>query len=126
VVGSLLLLANLVWWLYRTITAFSGDALMGLLLTLAVYIIFFYARMFALRVQDRVIRLEMKLRLREVLPPELARRFNEFTVKQLVALRFASDAELPALCTKVLNDRMTRQKEIKKLVKDWQGDYLRA
>lgn len=126
IVGSLLLLANLVWWIYRTFTAFSADALMLLLLVVAVYIIFFYARIFALRVQDRVIRLEMKLRMREVLPPALAGRFNEFTVKQLVALRFASDAELPALCAKVLDDRMTDQKGIKKMIKDWQGDYLRA
>ncbi len=125
-VAGLLLLANLGWWIYRTMTAFSGDALMGLLLGIALIIIFLYARMFAVTVQDRVIRLEMKLRVREALPPELARRFNEFTVKQLVALRFASDAELPALCAKVLNDRMTDQKAIKRLVKDWQGDYLRA
>lgn len=126
VVGSFLLFVNLVWWTYRAIAGFSWDAFMTWLFVIAVYIIFFYARLFALRVQDRVIRLEMKLRMREVLPPELARRFNEFTVKQLVALRFASDAELPALCAKVLDDRMTDQKAIKRLVKNWQGDYLRA
>ena len=123
---SLLLLVNLVWWVYRSVTSFSWDALMAVFLGIATYLIFVYARLFALRVQDRVIRLEMKLRLTEVLPPELARRFNEYSVKQLIALRFASDAELPALCAKVLNDRIADQKAIKKMIRDWQGDYLRA
>ncbi len=125
-VALLLLLVNLVWWIYRTIAAFSWDSLMMILLVVAAAIVYAYTRIFALTVQDRVIRLEMKLRMREVLPPALAGRFDEFTVRQLVALRFASDAELPALCATVLNDRIVDQKAIKKMVKDWQGDYLRA
>lgn len=103
---------------YPTILgAFVGAAL----LTLALF-----ARVFALTVQDRVIRLEMRLRLRELLPPDLVSRIPEFTTSQLVALRFASDAELPALARRVLDERLENRAAIKKLVKDWQGDFLRA
>src|SRR4029077_14574959 len=83
-----------------------------------------YARLFALTVQDRVIRLEMRMRLAELLPAELRPRIPEFTVAQLVSLRFAGDAELPALARKVLDEKMNNRKAIKQLVKDWQGDYL--
>ena len=57
---------------------------------------------------------------------DLRPRIPEFTVEQLVSLRFASDAELPALARKVLDEKMNDRKAIKQLVKDWQGDYLRA
>lgn len=103
---------------YATILgAFVGAAL----LTLALF-----ARVFALTVQDRVIRMEMRFRLRELLPPDLIPRIPEFTVDQLVALRFASDAELPSLARRVLDERLRDRKAIKQLVKDWQGDFLRA
>jgi hypothetical protein len=61
-----------------------------------------------------------------VLPAELRPRIPEFSVAQLVALRFASDAELPDLARKVLEEKLTDRKVIKKLVRDWQADYLRA
>ncbi len=91
------------------------------LLTLA-----FLARTMALTVQDRLIRLEMRLRLREVLPPELHDRIRELTCRQLVAMRFASDAELPELTREVLAGKLATSKEIKLRVKDWQADWLRA
>ncbi len=77
-------------------------------------------------VQDRVIRLEMRLRLAGLLPADLQARIQELTVDQLVSLRFASDAELPGLTRKVLDDKITDRKSIKKLVKDWQADWMRA
>jgi hypothetical protein len=79
-----------------------------------------------LTVQDRIIRLEMRLRLAEVLPVDLRPRIPEFNVAQLVSMRFASDAELPSIARKVLDEKMNDRKAIKQLVKDWQGDYLRA
>jgi len=84
------------------------------------------ARMFALRVQDRVIRLEERLRYERVLPADLQARIGEFSVAQMVALRFASDAELPALARKALDERIERGKEIKRLVVNWKADHLRA
>ena len=117
---------NLGWSLYRVATAFSWESVLGLLLAFAFLALLFYARIFALTVQDRVIRLEMRLRLERLLPDDLRSRMAEFTVDQLVSLRFASDGELPDLARRVLGERLTDRKAIKKLVRDWQGDFLRA
>ena len=84
------------------------------------------ARLMALTVQDRVIRLEMRIRLKEVLPADLRSRVGELTPAQLIGLRFASDAELPELVRQVLGGSLKTTKEIKKVVRNWQGDYLRA
>lgn len=84
------------------------------------------ARIMALTVQNRVIRLEMRLRLRELLNADLAKRIPELTTRQLIALRFASDAELPALVERTLKGEFPSGKAIKAAVKDWQSDYLRA
>jgi hypothetical protein len=117
---------NALWCIYIAFSVPSIDALIRLLVAIALLFLFFFARVFALTVQDRVIRLEMALRLRELLPPELRSRIGELTVKQLVALRFASDAELPALVSTVLADGIQDQKTIKKMVRHWQADHLRA
>ena len=84
------------------------------------------SRLMALSVQDRVIRLEMRLRLREALPLELQGRIADLTREQLVGLRFASDAELPDLVRKVLGGSLKTTTDIKKAIAQWQGDYLRA
>ena len=84
------------------------------------------ARVMALTVQDRVIRLEMRLRLRELLPSSMEADIAKLTVRQLVALRFASDAELPELVQHVLKGELTGEKEIKAAVKNWQADWQRA
>jgi Family of unknown function (DUF6526) len=117
---------NAFWSIYRCVRHFSGASLMTLLLALAFLLGTLYARMFALRVQDRVIRLEMRQRLERLLAPELRPRISEFTVGQLVALRFAGDAELPALARKVLDEKLTDRTAIKKMIQKWEPDYLRA
>jgi hypothetical protein len=120
-------LINLGTSIYRLIKiGYSWESLVNLLLALALVVLFFYARVFVLTVQDRVIRLEMRQRLAELLPADLRPRILEFSVGQLVALRFACDAELPALARKVLDEKLNDRKAIKQLVKDWQADYLRA
>jgi hypothetical protein len=121
-----LIVVNLVWSWYRMFEVRSGDSIVAALTATALVIVFFLARIFALRVQDRVIRLEMRLRLREVLPPGLIPRIVDFTPAQLVAMRFASDAELPDLAVAVLRDHIHDKKVIKQMIKDWQADHLRA
>jgi len=121
-----ILAANGVWTAYRAFTDFSGDRVMSLLVALALVVLAIYARVFALTVQDRVIRNEMRERLRQMLPPPMHSRIDDLTVGQLVALRFASDAELPELCTRVLNDRINDRREIKKMIKNWRADLIRA
>src|SRR5947209_6002125 len=88
-----------VWRIYRIP---SIDTVWATVVAAALLVLGFVARIMALTVQDRVILLEMRLRLREVLPPDLRGRVNELTRGQSVALRFASDAELPALVREVL------------------------
>jgi hypothetical protein len=86
----------------------------------------FLSRIQALTVQDRVIRLEMRLRLRAILPPDLQPSIDQLTHRQLVALRFASDAELPELVREVLAGKLGSGKAIKLRIKNWQADWLRA
>lgn len=97
-----------------------------ILLAAALFLGILYARLFALAVQDRLIRLEERVRYERVLPEELRWRADELTVNQFVSLRFASDDELPALMKKVLDEKMTSRKAIKQLIKNWRPDYLRA
>ena len=84
------------------------------------------ARGMALTVQDRVIRLEMRLRLKDVLPAAQHGDIAKLTRKQFVGLRFASDAELPSLVAKVLADDIQNADAIKKMVTNWVADDLRA
>ena len=121
-----ILLINLGWSVYRLYRAFSFETAVGLLLAVGLLIFFFCARIFTLRVQDRVIRLEMRLRMEKILPAELRSRIMEFTPSQLIALRFASDEELPELARKVLAEKIEDRKTIKKLITKWNPDYLRV
>jgi len=118
--------ADLIWASYRFVQTPSVGLALAMLTGIALLILALYARIFALTVQDRVIRLEMRLRLRELLPASLHSRIGEFTKGQLVALRFASDAELPELAEKVLRDNIQDRAAIKQMVKDWEADHLRV
>lgn len=118
---------NFGWSIYRMVhIGFSGDTLVNLLTAAALVLLMFHARLFALRVQDRVIRMEERGRMGRLLPEDLKPRIAEFTPGQLVALRFAGDSELPTLARKVLTDKVTDIKAIKLMVKNWRADYLRA
>lgn len=86
----------------------------------------FVSRLMVLAVQDRLIRLEMRLRLRELLPAAMQGDIYRLTVRQMVALRFAGDAELPELVQRVLKGEFADQKAIKAAIKDWQADWQRA
>jgi len=120
------LLLNVVWSIVRVVRHLSFETIALLLVAIALFLLAFTARVFALTVQDRLIRLEMRLRMQQVLPSELRARIPEFTVSQLVSLRFAGDGELPELARKVLDEKLTDRKAIKKLIRDWQPDLLRA
>jgi len=114
------------WSLYDVFSSPSAHGIRGVAVAIALILVALYARIFALRAQDRVIRLEMQLRLRELLPSALLPRIHDFTPGQLVALRFASDAELPTLAARVLADNIQDKKTIKQLITDWKPDHLRV
>jgi Family of unknown function (DUF6526) len=118
---------NFVWSIWRWVhLGFTVDGLVSLLTAAALVLLMFYARIFALTVQDRVIRLEERLRLEKLLPEALKPRIGEFTTGQLIGLRFASDSELPALAQKVLSDNVGDRKSIKQMVQNWRSDHQRA
>ncbi|MGA7840203.1 MAG: DUF6526 family protein [Candidatus Acidiferrales bacterium] len=121
-----MLLLNVGWEIHRVVVALSAGSVKSLLVALALFLAALYGRMFALAVQDRVIRLEMQLRLQGLLPVNLRARIPEFTINQLVALRFASDAELPGLAGTVLTENLQSRKTIKRMIQNWQADNLRA
>ena len=123
---SLILVVNLGWSIWRMIGAVTADTVIAVLVAIALIGLFWYCRIFPLAVQNRVIRLEMRLRLHEVLPDDLRARILELSASQLIALRFAGDAEMTDLVREVLDKKIRDQKEIKKKVKDWQADHLRC
>jgi hypothetical protein len=121
------LLINVGMHLYGWVkSGFLPSHILPVLLSLALLVGFGSVREMALRVQDRVIRMEERQRMSRLLPEDLKPRIEEFTPEQLVALRFACDAELPGLARKVLNDKLTDRKAIKQMVQNWRADYLRA
>ncbi len=116
-------------WAFRFLTPYrvqSFDTIFGVLLALALLMGVLFGRIFALKVQDRVIHLEMVLRMKQLLPADLQPRIDEFTLEQLIGLRFASDAELPALSRRVLQEKITNRKPIKQAIQNWKADELRA
>ena len=120
-----LLLVAFLWFTYRMVTDFSVGRLMFVVLIVGVIIVAFFARLFALGVQDRVIRLEEQLRMARLLSPELQGRIGEISTEHLIGLRFASDAELEELTTRTLNGEFASRKEVKAAVKNWRADNER-
>jgi len=132
-VAPAILLLNLLWTfvgIYH-FWRFGGrfdrvNSIVQVLVAVALIILWFYLRNFALAVQDRVIRHEMRVRLGELLSADQRARIPELSVGQLIALRFASDEELPALTRKVMDEKIADREAIKRLIRNWKADDQRA
>jgi hypothetical protein len=120
-VFSLLLLASIIRLFMRP----GLHSAVLVIVALAMAAIIFKLRLYPIKVQDRVIRLEERLRLATLLDPTLRPCIAEFTESQLIALRFASDAELPALAARALNEKLSAA-EIKKAIQHWRPDNWRV
>lgn len=121
-----LLLVALVYFAWRAVQAPSTDTVVAAVFALAVMLVAFMSRLFALGVQDRVIRLEERLRIEAILPEEEWGRIPELTTDQLIGLRFASDEELPELVRRVWAGELQGRTEIKKAVRNWRADHQRV
>jgi len=120
-----ILAINFLWTIYFAFKNFSAAAVIASATAFALLSLFLYARLFPLGVQDRLIRLEERIRLQELLPADMKPRATEFTTEQLIALRFASDTELPELAAKVLDEGIADRGAVKKLIKEWRPDLER-
>jgi hypothetical protein len=120
-VGLFLLILSIV----RAVKDPSWMSGLGVLIMLWLMVIMFKTRVYALKVQDRVIRLEERLRLAAILPAALQPRISNLSVDQLIGLRFASDAELPGLVEKTLGGNWNR-KQIKEAIQNWRPDNWRV
>jgi hypothetical protein len=125
-VGFPILAISLIYFIVRVFQDFSWDRLMFVFLLVGVIATFFLTRVNALKAQDRVIRLEERLRYKELLPNDLAEKAMNLRTNQMIALRFASDEELPDLVARTLNGEFASGKEIKLAIRNWRGDYLRV
>ena len=112
---------------------FVGDWLRGVhsgqaglvLLALSTVALVSISRVYTTKLQNRIIRLEMRVRLMDLLPPDQHGKIHQLTTAQLVGLRFASSPELPALVDRAIAERLSRD-DIKRAIKNWVPDWERT
>ncbi len=121
-----LLILHLIYTIVRFFQEPGLDRAESVLVALVLIGILVVARLYALKLQDRLIRLEEQVRYARVLPEDLAFQAENMPLNQILALRFASDAELPALVTGVLSGKTQKPDEIKRSVNNWRADELRV
>jgi multisubunit Na+/H+ antiporter MnhB subunit len=126
-IASPLLALYALYTIYALVRAPSLATAAGVVLAGGVNAALFASRLMALAVQDRLIRLEMHLRLERVLgAAAAAAAIAKLPLGRVLALRFASDAELPALVARVVANELKTNTEVKQAIREWQPDYLRA
>lgn len=117
---------NLIYWAVRLYQEPGWDHAALVLLGISLIVLMLVARLFALKNQDRIVRLEESIRYSQILPSDLAPRAAALDLQQVIALRFASDDELPSLVERTLNGEFATANDIKLAVKDWRADHHRV
>jgi hypothetical protein len=126
-IASPLLAVYVVYSIYALVRAPSLATAMDVVLAAGVTAALFASRLMVLTVQNRVIRLEMTMRLQRVLGAAVAAdALAKLSLGRLLALRFASDAELPVLITRVMSQELSTNLQVKQAIREWQPDLLRA
>ena len=120
------MLINFFWAVVIFVKAPGWNAGWWIVVSLALVLLTTFVRTYSLKVQDRLIRLEEKLRYQQVLSPALAQQTSNLTVGQTVALRFAADEELEKLVDSVLSGKFVKTKDIKRAIKQWRADNFRV
>jgi hypothetical protein len=120
------MLINFFWAVVIFVKAPGWNAGWWIVISLALTMLTTFVRTYSLKVQDRLIRLEEKLRYQQVLSPALAQQTSNLTVGQTVALRFAADEELEKLVDSVLSGKFVKTKDIKRAIKQWRADNFRV
>ena len=115
----------LIVMIVRAVNNPNWDSALHIVIALWALVAAFKIRLYALKVQDRVIRLEERLRLKEVLPANLQPKIGALTEDQLIGMRFASDGELADLVQKAVDQKLDR-KQIKQSIKNWRPDFWRV
>lgn len=122
-----ILIINVVWTAYvMSMQGVSKTGIWSVVVAIALVLVAWHTRAMPVAAQDRVIRLEERMRLRERLPEALRARANELTPRQLIGLRFASDEELPELAERCLKGEFQNSKDLKRAIKTWRPDNLRV
>lgn len=120
------MLINFIWSIVDFVRTPGPNQGRWIVVSLALVVLSFLVRINSLRVQDRIIRLEERLRYQQLLPAELSQQCGSLAMAPTIALRFASDEELEGLLREVLGGRLTRPAEIKKAIKNWRADTFRV
>ncbi len=121
-----ILFGNFLYQGYHVFQAPSFYTVWGLILAVGLLGLAVATRQMVISVQDRVIRVEERLRLHRLLSADLQPKVDSLTRGQLIAIRFASDGEVEGLVRDMLAGKYTTQKDIKGAVKNWRSDFLRA
>ena len=120
------LLINLIWSIVQFVMSPGWKSGWWIVVSLALLLLTSFVRTNSLKVQDRIIRLEEKLRYQQVLSPAVVQQTNGLSVGQIVALRFAGDDELEELVSAVAAGKLAKPKDIKQAVKNWRADTFRV
>ena len=120
------LLINFVWSILLFVKAPGRDSGWWIVVSLALAMLALFVRTNSLKVQDRVIRLEERLRYQQLLSPATLQQTAALTLAQIVALRFAGDDELEELVTATLAGKFVKTKDIKRAIKNWRADNSRV
>lgn len=120
------MLINVIWSIVQFVMSPGWNSGWWIVVSLALLVLTFFVRLNPLKAQDRIIRLEETIRYQQLLSPAVNQQAGALTPRQIIALRFAGDAELEELVSAVVAGKFARPKDIKRAIKNWRADTFRV